>query len=105
MDSPVLSVTDDSTSVKTRSGKLREGIDRKTTKKRILSLAHSNFRPDFPCPIYIYHPHPQITYTRVLEIEASSKLRIDIERKFERNVEKRTNGDTTHQDSTKIIES
>ncbi|GFR23353.1 integrase catalytic domain-containing protein [Trichonephila clavata] len=84
----------------------RNKIERRSNKKENPFLSSSNFRPDW---IHVsYHPHSQITYTRVLEDRSFMGLQITSRhRKKIRGVEKTTyrERDTRHQDSTKIIES
>ncbi|GFQ80591.1 transposon Ty3-G Gag-Pol polyprotein [Trichonephila clavata] len=82
----------------------RNKIERRSNKKENPFHSSSNFRPDW---IHVsYHPHFQITYTRVLEDRSFMGLQITSRhRKKIRGVEKTTYRDTRHQDFTKIIES
>ncbi|GFR24998.1 integrase_H2C2 domain-containing protein [Trichonephila clavata] len=78
-------VKEDTFSISYRETESKEEV----TKRRILSLAHRIFRPDW---IHVsYHPHPQITYTRVLEDRSFMGLQITSRhRKKIRGVEKTT---------------
>ncbi|GFU31350.1 hypothetical protein TNCV_1261971 [Trichonephila clavipes] len=59
----------------------RNRFERRSHKEKNPFLSSSNFRPNW---IHMsYHPHPQITYTRVLEDRSFMGLQITIERKFE----------------------